>query len=106
VAEQVIKTYKDFYPELEKTRKAILDNLTREEVRFARTIEVGTNHLLAIVDDLVQKGETVLSGQKAFELYATYGLPLEITRDILRERYIVVLDGKLPDSITIWIKSA
>ncbi len=100
VAEKVIETYGDFYPELEKNRTAILDNLTREEVRFARTIEVGTNHLLAIVDDMVQKAETVLDGQKAFELYATYGLPLEITRDILRERYMVVLDGKLPDSIT------
>ncbi len=99
VAETVIDTYGDFYSELEKNRATILDNLTREEVRFARTIEVGTNHLLAIVDDMVQKGETILEGQKAFELYATYGLPLEITRDILRERYMVVLDGKLPDSI-------
>ena len=42
VAEKVIKTYGDFYPELEKNRTAILDNLTREEVRFARTVETGT----------------------------------------------------------------
>jgi len=100
VAEQVIETYHDYYPELEKSWNAILEDLTREEVRFARTIETGTNHLLTIVEDMVEKGETVLDGQKAFELYATYGLPLEITRDILRERYMVLLDGKLPVSIT------
>lgn len=100
VAETVIQTYGDFYPELEKNRAAILDNLTREEIRFARTVEVGTNHLLAIVDDMIKKNETVLDGQKAFELYATYGLPLEITQDILRERYMVEKEGRLPVSIS------
>ncbi|MCJ7435775.1 MAG: alanine--tRNA ligase-related protein, partial [Anaerolineales bacterium] len=85
VAEAVIAEYGDFYPELEKNQATILDNLTREEVRFARTVEAGTNHLLALVDEMKVKGKTVLDGRKAFELYATYGLPLEITRDILRE---------------------
>ena len=41
VAEAVIATYGAFYPELHKSRSAILDNLTREEIRFARTVEVG-----------------------------------------------------------------
>ncbi|MCI0610128.1 MAG: alanine--tRNA ligase [Anaerolineae bacterium] len=99
VAETVIETYGDFYPELTKSRTAILDNLTREEIRFARTLETGTNHLLTIVDDMIERGETVLDGRKAFELYATYGLPLEITQDILRERYLVVTEGNLPISI-------
>jgi alanyl-tRNA synthetase len=88
VAEQVIKTYRDFYPELEKTRKAILDNLTREEVRFARTVETGTAHLQTLLDALVaeRSRNAVLDGRKAFDLYATYGLPFEITRDIAREQ--------------------
>ena len=93
VAGQVIETYADFYPELEKNRAAILDNLTREEVRFARTVETGTAHLQNLLDALVAErsdptGErnAVLDGHNAFELYATYGLPFEIARDIAREQ--------------------
>ncbi|MBN1452518.1 MAG: alanine--tRNA ligase [Anaerolineales bacterium] len=86
VAEQVIETYRDFYPELDKNRTAILDNLTREEVRFARTVETGTAHLQNLLDELSRQKETILDGRKAFDLYATYGLPFEITRDIAREQ--------------------
>jgi alanyl-tRNA synthetase len=86
VAENVIQTYSDFYPELEKNRAAILDNLTREEIRFARTVETGTAHLQNLLEELSRQKETVLDGHKAFDLYATYGLPFEIARDIAREQ--------------------
>jgi len=99
VAEAVINYYGNFYPELEKSKTSILEHLTREEIRFARTVEAGTNHLLALVDEMIDQDKTVLDGRKAFELYATYGLPLEITKDILQERYMVVMDGKLPVSV-------
>jgi alanyl-tRNA synthetase len=85
VAEAIIAAYSDFYPELEKNRSAILDNLAREEVRFARTVESGTAYLQGLLEDLKQSGQTVLDGRKAFDLYATYGLPFEIARDIARE---------------------
>ena len=86
VAEKVIETYGDFYPELEKNRTAILDNLTREEIRFARTVETGTAHLQSLLEELINSKNRILDGHKAFDLYATYGLPLEITRDIAREQ--------------------
>ena len=41
VAEKVIDTYGQAYPELVKNKNAILDNLTREEKRFSRTVEAG-----------------------------------------------------------------
>ena len=95
VAEAVIEEYGSFYPELVKARGAILDNLTREEIRFARTIESGTAQLQNLLDRL-RDTETlaldgvdrmgVLDGHRAFDLYATYGLPLEIARDIAREQ--------------------
>ncbi len=85
VAEAVIATYGAFYPELEKSRGAILDNLTREEIRFARTIETGTAHLENLLSELRDQKKTVLDGRRAFDLYATYGLPFEISRDIARE---------------------
>ena len=91
VAQAVINYYGDFYPELKKAQPAILDNLTREEIRFARTVEAGTSHLQTLLSSLLAErsgAETkrVLDGHKAFDLYATYGLPFEISRDIAREQ--------------------
>lgn len=89
-AQAVIDAYGDFYPELVKHRDLILDNITREEIRFARTVESGTAYLQGLLDDLQQEGQMVLDGRKAFDLYATYGLPFEITRDIAREQGLEV----------------
>lgn len=84
LAEVIIKNYGEAYPELVKHKKAIVDNLTREEERFQRTVESGLAQLENLFADL-KSGET-LGGESAFELYATYGLPFEITRDIAKER--------------------
>jgi len=86
VAEPVIEAYGGFYPELVQHKQSILDSLTREEIRFARTVESGTAYLQGMLDELKQAGKSVLEGGKAFDLYATYGLPLEISRDIAREQ--------------------
>jgi len=86
VAQAVIEQYGDFYPELRKAQPAILDHLTREEIRFARTVEAGTAHLENLLSNLRVSNQTVLDGRQAFDLYATYGLPFEISRDIAREQ--------------------
>jgi len=86
VADAFIEQYGTFYPELEKHSRAIRDSLTREEIRFARTIESGEAALINYLDELQAQGKNVIEGDKAFELYATYGLPFEITRDIALER--------------------
>jgi alanyl-tRNA synthetase len=86
----VIETYGDFYPELVRNRAAILDNLTREERRFARTVEAGVAKLEEILARSRRAGEQAISGEDAFDLYATFGLPLEITRDIAREQTLEV----------------
>jgi alanyl-tRNA synthetase len=86
VADVVIKDYGDFYPELARNRAAILDSLTREEARFIRTVEGGVAKLESLFDRLRSSGGRILPGGQAFDLYATYGLPLELTRDIAREK--------------------
>ncbi|NCP86843.1 MAG: alanine--tRNA ligase [Anaerolineae bacterium CG_4_9_14_3_um_filter_57_17] len=86
VADAFISEYGGFYPELTQNRQTILDNLTREEIRFARTVESGTGVLQNLLDALKNSGQSVLDGHAAFDLYATYGLPLEISRDIAREQ--------------------
>src|SRR5262249_33704892 len=90
VAESVIENYGEDYPELVRQRETILRTLTQEEQRFQRTVDVGLDNLNAILSELAEHGVTQLSGEDAFNLYATYGLPLEITRDVAEERGLKV----------------
>ena len=92
VAQSVIENYGDFFRELERNQKAIIDNLTREEIRFQKTVEAGVSKLENILEQVAADGQENMSGETAFDLYATYGLPLEITRDIAREHDIDVED--------------
>jgi len=85
VAETVIKHYGDAYPELVRNRQAILQTVTNEERRFHHTIDIGINYLSDIVRTTLESKKKVIPGDQAFNLYATYGLPFEITRDIARE---------------------
>jgi alanyl-tRNA synthetase len=85
IAATVIEHYGDFYPELVRNRPAILEAITREEIRFKRTVEGGLSKLENLLNKLHAEGQRQLPGDLAFDLYATYGLPLEISRDIARE---------------------
>lgn len=85
IAAKVIEIYGGHYPELIKNQKIIADNITREEIRFHKTLEFGLTQLDELSSQIKTQNKETLSGDKAFELYATHGLPLEITRDILRE---------------------
>ncbi len=90
VAEVVINNYGAFYPELARNSKTILDSLTREERRFQRTVESGLAVLQEMLDEVRNHDQKVLDGHQAFDLYATHGLPLELTRDIAREQGLEV----------------
>jgi alanyl-tRNA synthetase len=90
VAQSIIDNYGEFYNELTRNQAAILDNLTREERRFQQTVEAGVSKLDAMLEKIQADDQKNMSGEKAFNLYATYGLPLEITRDIAREQEIEV----------------
>ncbi|MEJ2011946.1 MAG: alanine--tRNA ligase, partial [Anaerolineales bacterium] len=90
IAETVIENYGEAYPELQRNRKAIRETLSEEEERFHRTIDSGIAHLYELMQEVRSKGTQVLPGDRTFELYATFGLPLEITRDIARESELQV----------------
>jgi alanyl-tRNA synthetase len=93
VAEAVIETMGGHYRELRDRREHILRTITQEEERFLRTLDQGLSRLDQLLSDL-HPGTMTLSGDDAFDLYATYGLPLEITRDVASEqRYAVDEDG-------------
>ena len=71
------------FPEI-KTQKQLVENVIKEEEQsFLRTLDQGLVLLNAIVNET--KGDTV-SGEKAFELYDTYGFPIDLTALILSEK--------------------
>jgi alanyl-tRNA synthetase len=90
VADAVIAVYGDAYPELVQHAEAIRSGLTLEEQRFRRTVDTGIENLNTLLAEMKTRGETQLDGRTAFHLYGTFGLPLEITRDVAREVSIEV----------------
>ena len=85
VASVYIQQMGHAYLELRQRQEHILRTLTQEEEKFARTVDGGLAHLEKIINSLQERGESDIPGDVAFNLYATYGLPLEITRDVVKE---------------------
>ncbi|MCX7305439.1 MAG: alanine--tRNA ligase [Hyphomicrobiales bacterium] len=80
------------YPELVRGEALITETLRLEETRFRKTLARGLG-LLAEATDTLGAGD-MLDGETAFKLYDTYGFPLDLTQDALRQRSISVnLDG-------------
>jgi len=80
LADVVIEQMGGVYPELKEHAKEIEAVLTAEEERFSQTLARG----MRLFEELA-KGEQV-SGEDAFKLHDTYGFPLELTRELARER--------------------
>jgi alanyl-tRNA synthetase len=74
------------YPQLLERHDVILAELAREEARFLETLERGEK-LLA---DVLAAKPKQISGEQAFELYDTYGFPLELTEEIAEEHGLTV----------------
>jgi alanyl-tRNA synthetase len=70
IAQSVIDSYSEAYPELRKNQTTILDNLTREEKRFQRTVDAGLGRLDELLAEMKSIGQTGLDGRQAFDLYA------------------------------------
>jgi alanyl-tRNA synthetase len=81
IADSYIDTYQEAYPDLASKKDKILSELDNEEAKFAKTISKG----LREVEKLFKK-QGSLSGTDAFNLYQTFGFPLELTKEIALER--------------------
>lgn len=83
LAKIYILKYKDVYPELEANSAKIVDELTKEEERFSKTLENGLKEIEKVLKYV--QGDK-LNGKTAFRLYDTFGFPIEMTEEICRER--------------------
>ncbi|MCV6824460.1 MULTISPECIES: alanine--tRNA ligase [Halocynthiibacter] len=72
------------YPELSQGQAMIEETLKLEEERFRQTLDRGLKLLDNELDSLPEGAD--LPGESAFKLYDTYGFPLDLTQDALRER--------------------
>jgi alanyl-tRNA synthetase len=72
------------YPELGQGQRLIEETLMNEEIRFKQTLDRG----LKLLDDELAglPEDAALPGEAAFKLYDTYGFPLDLTQDALREK--------------------
>ena len=77
--------YKDLYPQLVTNLVHIMEALKQEESAFSKTLTDGEARLNELLKE--NSGKT-FSGAEAFNLYETYGFPLELTREILAEKNI------------------
>ena len=74
------------YPDLKNNIDLILSEINIEEVRFRETLYRGEK----LLDEIISSGQKLITGFKAFELYDTYGFPLELTVEIAQENSIAV----------------
>lgn len=75
------------YPELGRARDVIIETLKNEEEKFRETLEKG---LKILEEEIAKTKNQKFSGAAAFKLYDTYGFPLDLTQDILKEKNIEV----------------
>ena len=86
VVDAVVENYGGNYPVLVENKDYITKIITLEEERFNETIDSGMNILNGYIEELEAEKSKVLSGEKAFKLYDTYGFPIELTEEILEEK--------------------
>jgi alanyl-tRNA synthetase len=83
LVDTLIKQMGGAFPELKKEKNLITNVIKEEEASFLRTLDQG----LVLLDTVIENAESkTISGVKAFELYDTFGFPIDLTALILRER--------------------
>ena len=85
LSKSVIACSGEAYLELVEKQDYIFKILSIEENSFYKTIDKGMEILKADMEEMKAAGEKVMSGEKSFRLYDTYGFPVDLTKEILAE---------------------
>jgi len=82
------------YPELKEASAFITSVIKNEEARFSETLDYGLRLLNDTLEEMSAKGESQVPGEIVFKLYDTYGFPVDIVRDVARDRKLTIdMDG-------------
>ncbi|HNW23255.1 MAG TPA: alanine--tRNA ligase [Candidatus Dojkabacteria bacterium] len=87
IAQICVQQFKYDWPKLEQKENEILNTLEKEEEKFNKTLEKGLKEL-----DSLTKRKQEIKGEDIFRMYETYGLPKEVTEEILKEKNIKISD--------------
>ncbi len=94
IAEVVIDTMGDAYPELRDRRDRTVQTIRREEERFQRTLAAGLSVYADYRERMRRDGRTELRGEEAFKLHDTFGFPVDLTAVVAEEDgFTVDVDG-------------
>ncbi|MFW6284146.1 MAG: alanine--tRNA ligase [Desulfosalsimonas sp.] len=84
--EPVFESMKEAYPELFEDRVFITNVVKNEEVRFLETLDHGLKLLAETMEQMQRENSTVVPGDVIFKLYDTFGFPVDIVRDVVRDK--------------------
>ena len=90
IADAVIDNFKIAYPELEQNAAKIKQELTAEEEKFRQTLKKGEAEFQKLLPNLMKNPKKIISGKVAYNLYETYGYPLELTQELGAENGFTV----------------
>ncbi len=90
VAAVVVENFKNAYPELEQNSAKIYKELTAEEAKFRQTLKKGEAEFQKMLPNLMKNPKKIISGKVAYNLYETYGYPLELTQELGAENGFTV----------------
>lgn len=90
VAAVVVENFKGAYPELEQNAEKIYRELTAEEAKFRTTLKKGEAEFQKLLPNLMKNPKKIISGKVAYNLYETYGYPLELTQELGAENGFTV----------------
>lgn len=85
IAKIVAHDYGEAYPELRRNIDFVVNQLKEEEDKFTKTIERGLKIFKEVESREEQSDKKIISGEDAFNLYQSYGFPIEMTRELAAE---------------------
>jgi alanyl-tRNA synthetase len=90
----VFEIMKPAYPELSEAAPFITNIIKNEEIRFLETLDTGLKLLHATIAEIKGSGGNRIPGEIIFKLYDTFGFPVDIVRDVVRDEQMSLdLDG-------------
>ncbi len=93
-ARTVMEIMRPAYPDLGEAEAFITNVIENEEVRFSETLDNGLRVLNDALGELRARGENVVPGDVIFKLYDTFGFPVDIVRDVVRDEKLELdMDG-------------